>query len=106
MDSPKPHDPNGGLAHRRSIIDSGNAMATDKKIFAVIAAGNPDKLKAKIEAEFPESNLMVGVGQWLIIGLSTMTTQELAVKLEISVDASISGGIVLSVSSYFGRTQI
>jgi hypothetical protein len=81
-------------------------MATDKKIFAVIAAGNPDKLKAKIEADFPEANLMVGSGQWLIVGPSTMTTQELSVKLEISVDGSISGGIVLSVSSYFGRTQI
>lgn len=81
-------------------------MAIDKKIFAVIAAGNPEALKAKIEAEFPEANLMVGQGQWLIIGLSSMTTQELSIKLEISIDKSISGAIVLSVSSYFGRTQI
>lgn len=81
-------------------------MATDKKIFAVIAADNPEKLKAKIEAEFPESNLSVGTGQWLIVGPASMTTQELSVKLGISVDASISGAIVLSVSSYFGRTQI
>ena len=81
-------------------------MATDKKIFAVIAAGNPEALKAKIEAEFPDANLMVGAGQWLIIGLSSMTTQELSAKLEISIDKSISGAIVLSVGSYFGRTQI
>ena len=81
-------------------------MASDKKIFAVIAASNQEKLKPKIEATYPESNLMVGVGQWLIIGPSTMTTQELSIKLDISVDASISNAIVLSVSSYFGRTQI
>jgi len=81
-------------------------MATDKKIFAVIAVGNPEVLKAKIEAEFPDGNLKVGQGQWFIIGLSSMTTQELSVKLEISVEKSISNAIVLSVSSYFGRTQI
>jgi hypothetical protein len=81
-------------------------MATDKKIFAVIAAGKPEALKAKIEAEFPDANLMVGIGQWFIVGLSSMTTQELATKLQISVENNISGGIVLSVSSYFGRTQI
>jgi hypothetical protein len=81
-------------------------MATDKKIFAVIAADNPEKLKAKIEAEFPDANLMVGTDQWLIVGPSTMTTQELSVKLQISVEASISGAIVLSVSSYFGRTPV
>ena len=81
-------------------------MATDKKIFAVIAADNPEKLGAKIEAEFPGSNLMIGAGQWFIVGPASMTTQELAIKLQISVDESISGAIVLSVSSYFGRTQI
>jgi hypothetical protein len=89
-----------------SIIDIIGAMATDKKIFAVIAADAPDALKAKIEATFPDTNLMVGKGQWFIIGLSSMTTQELGVKLEISVDKSISGAIVLSVSSYFGRAPL
>ena len=81
-------------------------MATDKKIFAVIAAANPDALGAKIASEFPDLNLLVGTGQWLLIGSSSMTTQELAAKLEISVDKSISGAIVLSVGSYYGRTQI
>ena len=81
-------------------------MATDKKIFAVIAAANPEALMPKIASEFPDSYLGVGPGQWLIIGPSSMTTRELAIKLEISVDKSISGAIVLSVGSYFGRTQI
>ncbi len=81
-------------------------MATDKKIFAVIAAINIDALKPRIEADFPDTNLMVGAGQWLIVGPNSMTTQELAIKLGISTEPSISGGIVLSVSSYYGRTQI
>jgi len=81
-------------------------MATDKKIFAVIAADNPEKLAAKIGIEFPDTNLKVGVGQWLIIGPSSMTTQELGVKLEVSVEKSISGAIVLSVNSYFGRAEL
>lgn len=81
-------------------------MATDKKIFAVIAASNSDALKVKIEAQFPDTHLAVGPGQWLLIGPSSMTTQELSVKLEVSSEKSISGAIVLSVSSYFGRTQM
>lgn len=81
-------------------------MATDKKIFAVIAAEHPDILKANIEAQYPDLNLSVGSGQWFLIGPSTLTTQELAIKLGISSEPSISGAIVLSVSSYYGRTQI
>ena len=102
----KQHESVENLPNLSDMIDIGEAMATDKKIFAVIAAGNPEALKAKIEAEFPSANLTVGTGQWLIVGPSSMTTQELSVKLEISVDKNISSGIVLSVSSYFGRTQI
>ncbi len=81
-------------------------MATDKKIFAVIASEFPDKLKANIEGQYPDANLSVGTGQWLLIGPSTMTTQELAIKLGVSTEPSISSAIVLSVSSYFGRTQL
>jgi hypothetical protein len=81
-------------------------MATDKKIFAIIAASKPEALLPNIEAEFPDSHLAVGVGQWLIVGPSTLTTQELAVKLKISVEDNVSAAIVLSVASYFGRTQL
>jgi hypothetical protein len=94
------------LPKRPFIIDIGGSMATDKKIFAVIAAEYPDKLKANIEAQYPDANLSVGAGQWLLIGPSTMTTHELAVKLGVSSEPSISGAIVLSVGSYYGRTQI
>lgn len=81
-------------------------MATDKKIFAVIAAATPDKLKVKIEAEYPDANLMIGTGQWFVVGPSSLTSKELAVQLGISVDVPVSTAIVLAVNSYFGRTQI
>ena len=88
------------------IVDIGGAMASDKKIFAVIAASRPEPLKANIESAFPDANLSVGEGQWFLIGPSTMTTQELAIKLGISVEAPVSSGIVLSVNSYFGRANL
>jgi hypothetical protein len=81
-------------------------MATEKKIFAVMAAGNPLLLEPKIEEKFPGSNLQVAPGDWFIVGPSTMTTQELAILLEISTETSISSAIVLSVASYFGRSQV
>ena len=90
----------------RGVYDSGGAMATDKKIFAIIAADNPGALKTKIEAEFPDAHLSVGTGQWLLVGPSTMTSQELSKKLSISSETSISGAIVLSVNSYFGRAPV
>lgn len=81
-------------------------MASDKKIFAVIAASQPEPLKANIESAFPDANLSVGQGQWLLIAPSTMTTQELAMKLGISADPPVSTAIVLSVTSYFGRAPL
>ena len=81
-------------------------MATDKKIFAIIAASNPIALNPKIAAMFPDANLSVGSGQWLVIGPSTMTTQELSEKLDISTDVGVSNAIVLSVNSYFGRAPL
>jgi hypothetical protein len=81
-------------------------MATDKKIFAIIAATTPAALSTKIETEFPDANLSVGTGQWLVIGPNTMTSQELSKRLGISTDESISNAIVLSVNSYFGRAPL
>lgn len=81
-------------------------MASDKKIFAVIAADHPVELESKIAAEFPNMNLSVGPGQWLLVGPSSLTTQELSKRLTVSSDDSVSGAIVLSVNSYFGRTPV
>jgi hypothetical protein len=94
------------VANSSGIIDIGDAMAADKKIFAVIAVSKPDALKVNIDTLFPDANLSVGVGQWLLIGPSSMTTQELAIKLNISVESPTSIGIVLSVNSYFGRAPL
>lgn len=81
-------------------------MATDKKIFAVIAASHPDQLKPRIESEFPDTSLAVGIGQWFIIGPSTMTTQELSIRLGLTIPDEVSGAVVLSVNSYFGRAPL
>jgi len=81
-------------------------MASDKKIFAIMATSQPDKLEALIESQFPENNFLVASGQWLVVGPSTMTSQELAVKLQVSVDESVSAAIIMSVSGYFGRAPI
>ncbi len=81
-------------------------MPSDKKLFAVIASDNPEKLKARIIDLFPDTNLSVGDGQWLLVGASSMTTAEVAQKLSISSDESVSGAMVLSVNGYFGRAPM
>ena len=81
-------------------------MASDKKIFAVMATSQPEKLKPLIEELFPDTNFLVAPGQWLLVGPSTMTSQELPVKLKVSVDETVSTAIIMSVSGYFGRAPI
>ena len=81
-------------------------MADEKKIFAIIAVSSPDKVADQLKVHFPENYLSVGVGQWLLIGPVTMTTQELSKTLSISVDNSVSNAIVLSVGSYYGRAPL
>ncbi len=81
-------------------------MATDKKIFAIMAVSQPEKLRPLIEGAFPDASISVAPGQWLLIGPSTMTTQELSVKLEVSVENSISNAIIMSVGGYFGRAPV
>ena len=81
-------------------------MAGENKIFAVIATSAPTKLEAVLLTQFPDSYLLVGVGQWLVVAPATMTTQELSNKIGVSVDESVSNAIVLSVNSYFGRAPL
>lgn len=81
-------------------------MPSDKKIFAVIAVDNPGKLSPIIAAQFPDSFLLVGEGQWLLVAPSTMTTQEVSNQISVSVEESVSSAIILSVNSYFGRASL
>jgi hypothetical protein len=53
--------------------------------------------------KYKDMALEVGVGQWLIVRPSTTTTIELSLELGITGGAN-GGAIVLSVSSYYGRT--
>jgi hypothetical protein len=80
-------------------------MTEDKQLFAVIAASKPDMLTPNIESLFRDANLSVGQGQWLLIGPSTMTPQELAEKLGISGEVGTSTAVVFSVNSLFARTE-
>jgi len=79
-------------------------MPTASTLFALMAVGSPDALKSAIEKKFSGEALEVAPGQWLIVRPSTTTTIELSDELGIT-DGSISGAIVLSVSSYHGRTR-
>lgn len=79
-------------------------MPTVTTLFAVIAVGNAEALKAAISSKFPDEALEVAPGQWLIVRPSTTTTLEVANVLGI-YDGSVSSAIVLSISSYNGRTR-
>jgi hypothetical protein len=79
-------------------------MPTVTTLFAVIAVGNPVALKSAITQKFSDEALEVAPGQWLIARPGTTTTLEVANQLGI-YDGSVSGGIVLSISSYNGRTR-
>ena len=79
-------------------------MPTPSTLFAIMAVGKPEALKAVIEEKYSDQAVEVAPGQWLIVRPSTMTTLEVATELGI-YDGSTSGGIVLSISSYNGRTR-
>jgi hypothetical protein len=70
-----------------------------------MAASHPDALAAQIKEKFPDSSLALANGEWFIVAPSTTTTTELSEKLGIT-DGAISSAIVMSVSSYYGRTQV
>jgi len=79
-------------------------MPTTNTLFAILAIANPDALKTAITARYPDESLEVGPGQWFVVRPSTTTTIELSAELGIT-DGSISGAIILSASSYYGRTR-
>ena len=86
-------------------------MAIQKKLFAIVAVSDAEKMAAKLVVEFPDTHLKVGTGQWLLVGESSMTTTEVSHKLHITSetdtppDDSPGTAIVLSGSNYFGRAS-
>ena len=79
-------------------------MPIANTLFALIAVGSPDAFKATLAAKYPQESLEVAPGQWLLVRPSTTTTIDVAGELGIT-DGSVSGAIVLSVSSYYGRSK-
>ncbi|MGH9599934.1 MAG: hypothetical protein ACRD27_08715 [Terracidiphilus sp.] len=79
-------------------------MAAANTLFALMATGNPTALKTVIMSKHKDMALEVAPGQWLIVLPSTTTTIELSLDLGIT-DGSNGGAIVLSVSSYYGRSS-
>lgn len=79
-------------------------MSIPSTLFAIMAAGNPEVLKTVINEKYTDQAMEVAPGQWLVVRPSTTTTLEIAKELGI-YDGSKSGGIVLSISSYNGRTR-
>lgn len=63
---------------------------------------NGEKLPGAIAEHFPNNFLMIGDDIWLVAGKST--AQEVSDKLGISTGDNGSG-VVLAVSSYFGRAN-
>jgi hypothetical protein len=86
-------------------------MASQKKLFAIVAADDPEKMGAKLLAEFPDLHLKIGTGQWLVVGAASMTTTEVSHKLRVTDDTNNppsdfpGAAIVLSVSNYYGRAS-
>jgi hypothetical protein len=64
-------------------------MADQKKMFALMAVDDPIKMANKLVAEFPNAHLNVGVGQWLLVGESSLTTKEVSLKLRITDGTSV-----------------
>jgi hypothetical protein len=84
-------------------MDIGVFMPTTSTLFAIMAVGKPEALRAAISKNIADMALEVVPGQWLVVRPSTTTTVELAKELGI-FDGSTSGAIVLNVASYHGRT--
>lgn len=74
-------------------------------LFAIFAVTHSEPLEAKIKELYPELAYEVYPGQWLLVAPSTTTTVELSNQLGIT-DGSVSGAIVVSVSSYYGRAGV
>ena len=73
-------------------------------IFVVFRVGEPDKLKAAIEDNYPDNFLEVAVGQWLVSAKGT--AKEISDKLGITNDErkpGITPAMVVKSDGYYGR---
>lgn len=67
-----------------------------------MGVGTPDALAPVIEAAYPNSDhYKLGVGQWLVADAGTAS--EVAAKLKITTETSLSTALVVTVGGYFGR---
>lgn len=71
-------------------------------IFAVLSEPENVALAAKIAAMFPDDNLSIRPGEWLIASIGT--AKEMSDKLGVT-DGSNGSAIVLATSSYYGRAS-
>jgi hypothetical protein len=84
-----------------------NAPVAPRSLFAVIAAGTPEALGARIQQAFPDGmSFSVADDQWLIAAPSTATTKEISTQLQITTENPVSTAIVLACTSYFGRANV
>jgi hypothetical protein len=71
-------------------------------IFVLFGTSNPLGVDEAIRVHFPKDSLKVQDGEWLISAEGT--AKDVSDKLGIS-QGTPSGGIVVSISGYFGRTN-
>jgi len=69
-------------------------------IFAIFRTSAPEALGLAIAAEYPESHLHLGGGEWLVA--TSATAREVSDRIGLS-GGDNGAGIVVTVSGYFGR---
>jgi hypothetical protein len=68
-----------------------------------VGVGAPDVLGPIIETSYPNGDhYEIGTGQWLVAD-DAGTAMEVATKLKITTEASLSTAIVITAGGYFGR---
>jgi hypothetical protein len=71
-------------------------------VFAVLAPLDNQKIGPAIEATFPDNFFRASNGQWFVSAQGT--AKQISDRLGIS-DGTNGGGIVVTVASYWGRTN-
>lgn len=71
-------------------------------IFVIFRVSEPEKVKAALEASFPDNYLEVADGQFLVV--SGLSAEAVSDKLKIS-DGVNGNGMVFAMGSYFGRAS-
>jgi hypothetical protein len=71
-------------------------------IYVVFRVAEPEKIKAAMAEKFPNDNLEVSPGQFLVS--SSLSAQGVSDSLGIS-DGPNGAGIVFAMSGYFGRAS-